>query len=412
MTLGLAGRRTWLAAGAAVITLVAAVAGWTAMGHADGRWLRVSRGEIVLGVGVEGQLQSRESVRLGPPQVENVWDFRLAFIVPEGAEVQPGDPLFRFDTTELQKRLDGQLTERDSAAKELEKRQIGVRREIEDRQLALAEAAARLRRARLKLEVPDELTSRVELEGARIDERLAELEIESLESALVHYRDASRAELGALEQRRDRAANEVASLQGAIAAMTVTAPRAGTAILVSDWRGDTPKVGERVWRSRKVVEIPDLATMAGEGEVAEVDLARVAPGLEVVLRLDAYPDREYRATLGRVHRTVQQRSWRDPTRIVRVQLELEDVDPERMRPGMRFRGQIVTERLLDVIRVPSRAVTVTPSGPTVQVRGLTGPRTVQPELGRQGSGWFEVLSGLQAGDRVLVSRETEPGAST
>ncbi len=411
MNAGVGGRRAWWLAVAGVVLLV--VLGIRALGATvEGRWVRVSRGEIVLGVDVEGQLLSRDSVRLGPPQVENVWDFRLAFVVPEGSEVTPGTPLFRFDTTELNQRLDAQMTERDSAEKELEKRQIDVRGELEDRRLALAEARARLRRARLKLEVPEELASRADLESARIDERLAALEIEAVETALEHYREASRAELSALEQRRDRAANEVARLEEAIAAMTVTAPRAGTAILVGDWRGDTPKVGDRIWRSRKVVEIPDLAAMAGEGEVAEVDLARIGPGLEVRIRLDAFPDRQYRGTVERVHRTVQQRSWRDPTRIVRVQLELADIDPERMRPGMRFRGQIVSDQIEDVVRVPARAVTVTPEGPAVQVRGVTGTRMVQPKLGRQGSGWFEVLAGLEPGDRVRVPDGTDSeGAS-
>ena len=42
---------------------------------------------------------------------------------------------------------------------------------------------------------------------------------------------------------------DVESLESAIAAMTVAAPRDGTVVYVADWRGEKPRVGESTWRA-------------------------------------------------------------------------------------------------------------------------------------------------------------------
>ena len=365
-------------------------------------WVRVERRDLVIGVDIDGELQAVDSADLGPPALRSVWNFKISFMAPEGTRAAEGEPVLRFDTTELQRQLQEKVAARDSAIKELEKRTTDLEIERRDLVLELAEAEAELRRAELKLAVPERVAVRRELEEARIDRRLAGLRIEHARSGLEHLERRGAADLAALAGTRDRSASRVREIESHVRDMTVVAPRAGTVIYKSSGQGEKKKVGDSAWRDEKVIQIPDLERMRGEGEVAEADAGRLAVGQRVTLRLDAYPDRQYSATVSRIHGTVQRKSWRDPQRVVRLAVELDDTDTERMRPGMRFRGEIEIERVAETLVVPREAIVSRPAGAAVVRRSLFGKREVYPAFGKRNADLFGVVSGLEEGDRVLL----------
>ena len=389
-----------------VLTVLAALAAgaWVLADEAlsSDVWARVERRDLVIGVGVEGELKAASSADLGPPQVRSIWDFKISFMAPEGAEVAAGEPVLGFDTTRLQQQLQKKIAERDSAFKELEKRAADLEIDRRDRQLQLAEAQARLRRAELKLEVPDDVTSRRELEQARIERDLARLEIERVRSGLEYLAARGRVELETLTEKRDRAAARVVELEAQIRQMTVEAPQPGTVIYKTDWQGNKMKVGDNCWRGATVLQIPDLTRMLGEGEVVEADAGRLAAGQSVTLRLDAYPDLQIDAAVRKIRRTVQQKSPTNPQKVVRLTLELDETDAERMRPGMRFRGEVEVDRVAGTLVVPRSAVVVGPEGAAVVVRSLFGKRQAFPAFGERNAELFAVASGLEEGDRVLL----------
>jgi HlyD family secretion protein len=368
-------------------------------------WLRVEHRELVLGIPTEGELRAVDSALIGPPQLRRIWNFQISMIAPEGAEVQAGQPVLGFDTTELQQRLRQSMAEADAAEKALEKAVTDL--DIQRRQLALRleEARARLRQTELKVAASADVTAAIELEKAGIDKRLAETEIRSLEASLEQHGIRNRMELATLESKLELARAQVADQQAAIEQMSVKAPRAGTLILRSDWRGQKKQVGDRVWRAEKVVEIPDLSAMEGAAEVDEQAAGRLAEGLPVTFRLDAYPDREYRARVALIRRAVQAKSFQNPSKIVKLTLEVEQTDTERMRPGMRFVGTIAAQTIAGALSVPALCVSSDEGGAFVEVRGgaggAFGSRKVYPELGRRNDEYVEVLSGLSEGDRVL-----------
>ena len=56
--------------------------GWTLRNQlaADrqGEWVRVTRADVATGVDVTGTLASAEAGNFGPPQLANVWDFKIS----------------------------------------------------------------------------------------------------------------------------------------------------------------------------------------------------------------------------------------------------------------------------------------------------------------------------------------------
>jgi HlyD family secretion protein len=257
----------------------------------------------------------------------------------------------------------------------------------------LAEAEANRQKAALKLDRPPELVAANELAKVRIDLDTAEKEIAYLHAREESLEVAFEAEAGVLREERDRAAGRVREIKAAITEMEVKAPRSGTVIYTTTRRGEKKKVGDPCWREEKVLEIPE--------EVDEVDAGKLAVGQGVKLRLEAYPDTEITGRVESISATVGRRSWRSPLKVVRVRLRLDETDPMRMRPEMRFRGTIEVERIRDALVVARDAVVNTPDGPMVRRRRLTGLRTVPVTLGRSNTELVEVLEGLSVGDRVL-----------
>ncbi|MEE8525916.1 MAG: HlyD family efflux transporter periplasmic adaptor subunit, partial [Thermoanaerobaculia bacterium] len=390
----------------AILVAALALAAASAWGVAreslsPGSWTRVERRDLVIGIELEGELASIESADIGPPQIRNAGNFKISMMIPEGTEVGEGQPVLGFDATRLQQQLQQKVAERDQAEKELEKRTTDLEIQRRDLELQSAEAAAALRKADLKLAVPTEVVGRKELELARIDHRLAEMRIGFLKTKLKHLADQSGADLESLREKRDRATARVEEIRSHLLQMTVKAPRAGTVIYKTDWRGNKMKVGDSTWRGGKVLEIPDLSRMRAEAKVAEADAGRLQVGQRVTFRLDAYPDRQYLGTVAKIRRTVQRKSPSNPEKVVRLEIELEATDTDRMRPGMRLRGTIESERLEDAVVVPSDAVLLRPGATAVVRRTLFGRTEVFPTFGKRNDELFEVTSGLEEGDWVL-----------
>jgi multidrug efflux pump subunit AcrA (membrane-fusion protein) len=391
--------------------------GWTLRNKlaADrqGEWVRATRGDLVTGIDVTGTLAAVDSDSFGPPQLSNVWDFKISMMAPEGSDVKQGMPVLGFDTSELRRRLDEKSAEAEQARKEIDKKHADLALRTADIRLQLSEAEARARKTSLKLESPADILGIKDRKQAELDYKLAKRETQSINERLAALERAAAAELRLLESKQQQAAADVAQTETAIRRMTITARRNGTIVYVTNWRGDKKKTGDTCWRGERVLEIPDLSRMMARGEVDEVDAGKVAIGQRVTFRLDAHPDEELHGTITTASRTVQQQQVmnnRNPLKVLKVDIALDKTDAAKMRPGMRFAGTVELERVKSALLIPRNAVFVSDEGPIAYRRGLLKVEKVPLRLGRENDKSVEVLSGLSASDRVLVTKNGDDAA--
>lgn len=392
---------------AATAALAAALALYAFSGG-GGRWARAERRELVFGIPFEGQLVAERNLELGPPATEQeVWDLKLSYLATDGKEVAAGEPVLVFDTTELQKQADQAAAERDQAAKSLEKRALEVEMTRRDRRLQLAEAEANARKRRLGMAVPEELRSRHQVDTARIDQSLADQEVEFRRRSLAALEKAEEVELATLREQVKVAAAKVDRYGRAIAAMRVTAPAAGTVILKSrNWTDEKYKIGDTVWRAEKVVQLPDLATLRARVDVDEALGGRLAVGQKATYFLDAHPDHRFAGRIETIGQSVQRKSPLDPTRVLKVTLTVERGEAQvALRPGMRLRGRVELERAAGALAIPEEAVLFDRQGAYVETGSWWGTQRLRPRLGRRSEGYFEVLAGLAAGARLKLPAE-------
>jgi HlyD family secretion protein len=391
--------RLVLAGGAALALLALVPLARTGPDAAAADPIVVQRQDLPFTVEIDGELSAVRSSEIGVPPVSEV-EFKIAFLAPEGAAVQAGQPIVGFDTEALEEQLADARAQLAEAEKKIEKTRLVLDVARLDVGQRVAAARGELGKAQLKVEVPPEVQQRVELEKARLDHRGRARELQNLQGEADAQRHAGAAELDGLRAQRDAARSRVAHLESAIARMTVTAPAPGILVYRTNWRDEKKKVGDNAWSGETILAVPDLSSMEAAGFVDEADGGGVAPGQPVTLRLEARPDLDLHGTVRRVARTVRQRSARVPVKVFRVDVALQATDPTVMRPAMRFRGEIETGRLGGRLVVPRDAVFLRASGPVVWRRGRLGWRQVAVHLGARNRRFVEVLGGVAEGDRL------------
>jgi hypothetical protein len=377
--------------------LVALLAGCTSVEIPDD-WVTTKRDDLVLGVELTGTLIAVDKDSITPPQLDGVWNFKIAFMAPEGSEIAAGQPCLGFDSSELSNLKEQKENERDAAAKELEQRLAEAKMARQDEQLQLAEAKGKERKAKLASDVPEDLTALIDLQKAKLDLELAQTEISFLEKKIESSIKARQAGLAVLKDMRDRSNQRVVEIEEQIAKMTIPSPREGTVIYESRG-GEKKKAGDSVWRSERVLSVVALDEMNARGTVDEVDMAKVAVGQVVRLRLDAHPDLEITGKVSVIGNSVHQ-SRDNPEKVITVTVALDKSDPETMRPSMRFRGMVETDRKPNTLVAPVDAVFVSASGAVAYRKTSSGYEAVAVTLGARNEELIEITGGLEPGDEI------------
>ena len=202
-----------------------------------------------------------------------------------------------------------------------------------------------------------------------------------------------------IEYQTAQATYEAARAQSAAASesanrASITAPISGvvSARFVSG--------GEAVNPGAALFTVVNAAELELAGRVGVADAARVRVGQPVTFTLDAYPGQAYRGRVARIDPTA------DPgTRQVGVYVRLANAG-NRIVGGQFARGTIETGSSLSAIVIPEAAL-LNRSGTAANVFVLAGNRVQRRSvtLGERDSatGRVAVLSGLQAGERVLLN---------
>ncbi|GAB4222293.1 MAG: hypothetical protein Kow0062_18990 [Acidobacteriota bacterium] len=405
------GARIALAAALGLAVLAVAWGAGRRLARAEERWVEVRREPFVRRLPASGELESADAVIVGCPQIPGMWEFTITSIVDEGVFVDEGDPLLSFDGRRISERLEVKRSELDTSRRELDRTRLELADQIDARRLEVAEARAEKARIERQLDVPAHLAAGLETEKLRLDARLAATRLELATRAVELARRLAAMRLESAERAVAELEREVDRLEKGLARLRVVAERPGYVVHIPDWRGDKPQVGQSVWRGRPLSELADLSRMQVAAEIAEADARWVREGQRAEVRLDAAPERLFTGRVRRLGRLFRTRSRDDPSKVLDAIVDLDEPDPELMRPGMAVSLEILAPTPEPVIEIPEAALNRVDGRDTVTVRrrGHAGAESVTVTLAGRWRGTVLVASGLEPGDRVRVATRREAG---
>jgi len=173
-------------------------------------------------------------------------------------------------------------------------------------------------------------------------------------------------------------------------AMTLYAPMDGKVIR------SAAIVGAMVDQSKEILTVVDPTLLWVDAELYERDVAKARVGQEVEVVVPAFPDERFSGEVCYIGDTVH-----EETRTITVRTELRN-DEERLKAGMLADVSLFYGQNGPVLTVPQAAVLEEGRQKIVFVRTPAGFVRRVVETGGAGGSYQHVLSGLSAGEEVVV----------
>jgi multidrug resistance efflux pump len=288
-----------------------------------------------------------------------------AVAVRNGEKVAAGQELARLDPRDLETEAASRLAAIQAMESDLTSRRAEIRRlEMEVQPKEAEEAAAGRDKAKLRLEQAASsadalsrlgeasLASRLQVEQAVTEKKLATIELQDAERALTLQAarhgsriDALRSEERRLEKEIDGETVRRRAALAAIEASILRAPVDGA--VTTDNLDELP--GRAFRAGEEVLRVDSGAPDRFEGSLADTDRAVVKPGQTVKIRLEAYPWLLHGSLRGSVLR-VSERRPRDGGFPVEISVEPATA-PGALQEGMRGTARIVVEENLSLGRL-------------------------------------------------------------
>jgi multidrug efflux pump subunit AcrA (membrane-fusion protein) len=360
----------------------------------------VTRGIFRSRVLLTGELQAVESSKIIVPRTPT-WQMPIRWMEADGASVVEGQKVIELDNTEFSGDLEQNRLAESKALNDLMRKEADVAVDVADKEFRVQQALVHWEKARIDAEVPEPLRTRREHQEKQLALAKAAVELEKAKEELQASRKAAGAELEELRLALEQARYEVRVAEEAIEALTLRAPRDGI-LVVSDNRREGRKfqTGDTAFVGLALASIPELTSMQVEALLSDVDDGKIAPGMRAVCVLDTYPEERFEGVVVEITPVAKEQGRESRRRAFRAVIRLSRGDPERMRPGMSVRAEVLPPTRTDVLLAPRRALDLSGDRPVALLRDGS---SVEVRLGPCSVSQCVVEEGLAEGQRLRMS---------
>src|SRR6476469_11004326 len=395
-------RVKWSVAGGVILVIVA-IGGLTAMKGknkaTEVRTEQVQQRDLVASVTASGQVRPRTKVDLSSDITGKI--VRLA--VKEGQMVTQGQFLLQIDPQQ-----------QEAAVQRVE--------------AALASSRAQMAQAEANLIQAQKSYERTAAIKKTNPQLISDENLEQLRTTV----DVNKAMYEAAKHSVDQSTAGVRDARSSLGKTTIYAPMSGRVTRLNVENGETAIMGTLNKDAATLLTIADMSILETKVKVDETDVARISVGDSAVIQIDAFPDT---TCIGRVTKisnsAVKGATSAQPSADQAVDYEVTIQllnTPSETRPDFSATAKVVTDKEPQVLSIPIIALTVredeslnkgdTAVGlgkarPTKEVgkRDIEGVFVVGKDMkvefrpvkvGIAGDKYFEVLSGLKAGDRIVA----------
>jgi HlyD family secretion protein len=373
-------------------------------------------------VSASGKIQPKRLVNIAaetPGRVVNL-------AVQEGDRIHKGQFLLQIDPKSLSTRVDSGTASLQANVLTLDQ----MRQSIETARVQIDQAQQNLTRQRNLW--AQQLTTREALDKAEND-------LKTAQSALAEREKR-------MKPQESRIAQERATLESArydLSKVRIESPIDGIVTRRNIQEGETAVIGTMNNAGTVLLQLADMAVIQAEVEVDETNIPNVQLGQKAKITIDALPDRTFKGHVSEIGNSpIQATAAAAGTQATnfKVVVILDEVVPE-VRPGFTCTADITTATRKDVVSVPIPAVAVReliydangqvvkepktdkkrraaeaatttstdlkPGQTRKEVEGVFALRDNRAEflpikMGVAGDKYFEVLTGLKAGDQVIT----------
>lgn len=228
---------------------------------------------------------------------------------------------------------------------------------------------------------------------------------------------SARANLAALSPVSETVTQKKAAVDAAYIAWQQADKRIKNAVIASPIDGLITavniNVGDSVGASNAAIQIVDFAQPIFQLAVDEADLGSVQLGQEAVVQLQTYPNAPIPAKVSFIS-PVGTNAGSVVNYVVYLAI-IKDAKTPNILLNMSGTGQVITSKIEDAVMVPTRALIANSATKTysVQKLGADGQiETVSVLVGKRNGNNTQILSGVSAGETLVVPANSTSGGTT
>jgi len=367
----------------AIVAVGISVSGAATPKAAPANSVTVRRGDISASVNSTGKVSSKKSARLALTVSGMIQSINKM----EGDAVNPSDVILSLRADDSTRRV--REAELNLSSRQLDLQRAKSAPRDEDIQIA----QANLRKATLSVAIAESNYNSSQTSQNDAARQAAQADLDIARASFNRLTNgATKEEIDSLQNSVTVAQIELDVAKTTLAQTKLTAPFTATVTEI------TAREGELVGGFNPIVTIADLSQLQIQADVDEIDVANVAVGQAVQVRLDAFPGEQFTGKLTRLFPAAS--TARGST----VYTAIIDFDPKnfKVRLGMGANLKIVTIDKKGVLIVPNRALKNVGTRKAVHVVAPGDPRDVIVETGVTDGNDTEIVSGLNEGDQVTV----------
>ncbi len=419
---------------------------WSQRGLVTVQTSKVIRQDLAAIVTATGEIKPRNYINLGA----NAQGPITELLVKEGDRVRKHQVVARIENTQASADVNAQKASIASAEADSAAAEAGLK--AQDDAIRTQEATLERFRneANRSKEILDRYTKLIQnklvaqqdfdLKKADYESAVASVrENEARLSQMQAQRAQTLAQLNSAQKRVAQAQANLARLDNVLARFDVTAPIDGVVTNLPVRVGETVVPGIQNSAASTIMTIADMSLITAEVNVDETDIVNVQLGQPASIAIDAMPNRTFHGKVIEIGNSAilrssgvaasQSNTSAQEAKDFKVTVALSD-PPEEIRPGLSATAKITTATRTNVLSIPLQALTVRTKGDLepkpegkqkeqealdpVQEKAnreeIQGVFVIQGdqaefrkvETGITGSTDIEVLSGLEAGDQIVV----------
>jgi multidrug efflux pump subunit AcrA (membrane-fusion protein) len=356
-----------------------------------------------------GEIVGLETTPVPTPSTSS-GSLKIAWLITEGSFVKKGDPVIRFDNTDAKLSLEKQQNTLDANKENTKITTLQQGTDEKVLNLDRTDAEEEYQYAMTVMPQDETIFSKWDIITAQADAHYDKERIDFLKSKGKTQQRIARADQQILTIERNKAQNEVSSLQQTLNSLVLQAPVGGLVLYRRDHRED-PQIGNSSYPGQVVVEIINLDVLQARIYVLERDGGNLEKNQPVVIKLDAVPDKEYHGIIRSVSSVAGALERNSVLRYFTCDVSITDAgrDLKRIRPGMNLRGDVVLEKYDACYVVPSGAVTYREKEKDNLVYVKKGDKFVakQVQTGLSSHGEATILSGVEDGEIIALTNPFE-----
>ncbi len=366
----------------------------------------VKSGKFEINVTTTGELEAKSSEKIyGPSGLRTlrIWNVEIEDIIPDGSLVDSGQYVATLNRTEISNNIKDLESEVEKLQSQYIQTRLDTSMDLRSSRNTLINLKYDLEAKRLKLE-QSKYEPPATIRQYEIDVEKAERDYQEAIKGYQLQLEKSRATMQEVEVSLSQERRNLEQLTAIRDEFVIKAPKAGMVIYRRNFDGSKQGVGSTLntW-DNIVATLPDLSRMISKTYVNEIDISRVKTRQQVIVGIDAFPEKEYTGEVTEVANIGEQLS-NSNAKVFEVIIEINEYD-SILRPAMTTKNTIMTAVIDSVLFIPLEALQ---SNDSISYVFTAKNYRQQVMTGESNENEIIIRAGLNKEDEVLLLAPENP----